>query len=422
MFNRHPLQKWIALILLLLLIMPATAFAANQVSALPTPGSTLSGERVLVESGQTAKGPGFYSGTDVIIKDNIDGTVFASGQTVQVEGRINGDLFVAAQSVIITGEVSGNVFGAGQTVTFAGTTQDLFLAGQAVTIKENAKARDVFTAGSNVTSAADISRQLFMAGAQTSLGGKVGDDVYLAGDSIVLHDNTVIGGNFNYEAPAELTVPSGATIAGEQNWKQTTTNNNNTSTPEQEQRSVGSVFFNILMGVAGAFIVWLIIDLVRPQLWERPLRPLYDTPIKTLGIGLIALVAIIPLSVLMMITVVGLPAGILLLISGGVTAFLAKIFLAVVVAGLLVKHLRFPTLHRGIWLMLVSLLIVQALSELPYVGFVVVLAALLITFGSITLSLLSGPYRNTPVPPMQDMTTSSYKKAASDTPASNDVL
>lgn len=390
------MKKALTLLLIIALIVPGALFAANKVQDLPLPPGVQSGERAVLPAGETVKGPGFFAGNNVSINGNVDGTTFASGQTIEVTGKINGDLFATAQDVVIRGEVTGNIYSAGQRVQIDNhTLGDVFVAGQTVRLGEMAQAgRDVFAAGASVSIDGTIARQLFSGSESLHIGGTVGDDVYAGFNTLTFGDGAVIEGRLNYESDHQATVPETVTIQGEQNWKVT-----EPAQSEPSNDGLPSVLMAMLFALLSGLLIWLIVELIRPTFWSQAVEPLFHTPVKTLGFGLLAILVIIPLSIILMITVIGIPAAAILLGLAAILIVVSKIIAAAALNRWAIQKSNLPHIHFGVWTFLVALLIVTLLTKLPYIGFLFTLIAIFITFGIVVLRLFTPPYRPTQMDP-----------------------
>jgi hypothetical protein len=109
-----------------------------------------------------------------------------------------------------------------------------------------------------------------------------------------------------------------------------------------------------------------------------------NEPGKSLIWGFVGLIVMPVASILLAITVIGIPLGVVLLAICFVMAYLSQLSL-----GLALAHRLYGTEGRRSWALFwpfaAGLLIVQALTFFPYLGIVVVLAGLVVGFGAILL-------------------------------------
>ncbi|MEN3003930.1 polymer-forming cytoskeletal protein [Dehalobacterium formicoaceticum] len=350
------------------------------------PDSALSGDNVVVSAEKNVKGPGFYSGSTVHLQGNIDGTTFAAGQSVIVDGIINGDLIVAGQYVHINGKVTGNIYAAAQNLEIKGAvTGDVFGVGQMATVTSDALlSRDVFLAGETVTFSGAAGRQLFVGVNRMILQGTVGDNANIAAENISIQDSAVIKGNLNYNSANEALISSQAQITGERNWHK--------SSPGQakdEKRPMmpwQGALMNMLWSIASALLLWFVIKIWRPEAWAKTTRTITQQPLKTIGVGALVLILTPIVAILLMVTMIGIPLGIILGLIYSVSLYLAKIVVAIFIGAWVANKFSWPEKHKGVWLALLGLVIYSVASIIPWVGFPVILITLLTGLGAIALS------------------------------------
>ena len=86
-----------------------------------------------------------------------------------------------------------------------------------------------------------------------------------------------------------------------------------------------------------------------------------------------------------MITVIGLPLGIILALTYGVILYLAKIIAAVFIGYLLAARFSWPVIHKGVWLVLLGLALIALLTKIPVLGFVLWLLVIFAGLGAVIL-------------------------------------
>lgn len=390
--RKHLFKRTAALLLIFALLLPTALWAqsSKEVNALPTPVGQQSSdtEDVKLATGESIQGPLFYSGTNVSIDGNVDGSAFVVGQNITVTGKVNGDLFVAGQKIDISGEVTGNIFVAGQMIGASNLkAQDAFIVGQIVTLNSTTTLRDAFLSGAELKSDA-TARQLYAGAENLVLGGTIDKDVYAGISSLTLKNEAVIKGNLNYESDKTATIANGAVIEGDNNWKKNV-DVSNADYSKDEAKTPVDIFLSILYTLVAGFIIWLILELIFPSLWQKSPRPFSTTPVKTLGFGLLAILLLLPLLALLGITFVGLPAALFILLLSILLVMLAKITTANILAKLITEKFDLPHIHRGIWLFLASYLVLVILGKIPYVGPFISFLCVLITFGTVILAVFS---------------------------------
>jgi cytoskeletal protein CcmA (bactofilin family) len=345
----------------------------------------------MLEAGVTMDGPGFFGGSAVRIDGNVDGTTFAFGQNITVNGDINGDLIIAGQTLTINGKVNGNIYGAGQSLTIRGQgMRDVFLGAQDINLaKESVIGRDLFFGGQTLIFEGAVARDLRGGGMDIDLNGQVGRNAELEAESIRLTDNAVINGDLLYTSAKEAFIAPGAQITGRTDW----TYREPEAPPQMRPHrlTMASTYWGMLINMAGTFIIWLVVKLWQPEYWAKASGHISETPLKTLGVGALVLIVVPILTVLVMLTVIGIPLGVITGLIYGVSLYLSKIVVAVFIGAWLSKRLGWPEIHKGMWLFLLGLLILMALMQIPYLGLLIRLLVVFAGIGALALSWLPKP-------------------------------
>jgi cytoskeletal protein CcmA (bactofilin family) len=378
--------------LALLFMLPAAALADNPredwLKVLFNAESAKSGELVVLEASKTAKGPGFYAGKIVRLDGNVDGTAFAAGQEVTINGDINGDLFAAGQEVTVNGKVYGNLYAAGQKVLVKGqVTGDAFMAGEkAEAAKEAVFSRDMIVFAANTYIAGRVERQFFSDSHYAALSGSIGDNARLAANNLEIKDGAEIKGKLVYSSPNKALVSEKAKIDGGTEWKKVAPGEKYEE--RRERDSLAGELFELIFGIAGALLIWFIASVWRPDFWSNMIKPISDEPVKTMGIGALALILGPVLAIILMATVIGIPLALLLIFVYGFTIFLAKIIVAVFIGSLLARRFNWPVIHQGLWLALLGLAIIAVLTRIPFAGFLFMLMTVFWGLGAVTLAFI----------------------------------
>lgn len=361
------------MMLVFVTVLSTCIFAAN----------TSSGQDIsILEPGETLDGPGFFGGRIIRIDGNVEGTTFAAGQDVMVNGNINGDLFVAAQSVNINGNVQGNVYSAGQNLTLTGQVMgDAFIAGQDIKVDSMAViGRDLFASGYRIVQEGTVQRDFSGGGSDISINGSVGRDTELDALNVEIQDKALLSGDLMYRSEIQANVAPGSTITGKTDW--TKVDRTPSNLPNKPLNTLTSKFISII----SALLVWFVIRVLKPDFWKKTSELVSKQPLKTLGTGAIALIVTPVLIILVMITIIGIPLGVLAGLAYSVSLYLSKIIAAALVGSLLAARFGWPEMHRGVWLVLLGLLIITALGMIPILGFLVWLTVSFAGLGAIIVS------------------------------------
>jgi cytoskeletal protein CcmA (bactofilin family) len=365
-----------------LLIMSAFMSAGSLASGIAPSSQQMS----TLEKGERIAGPGFFAGNIIRIDGTVDGVTIAFGQEVRVNGDINGDLFVAAQNIYINGTVSGNIYVVGQVLELGAKCKgDAFMGGQNVTIDNDALiGRDMFVGGAVIRHEGAVGRKLFGGGEEIMISGSVGGDANLQVNKLNLQDTAKIEGNLVYEGANKAYIDTGAKVKGETKWTYLAPKTMEKAV--EKARTPVSIIGGVMWSVASALLIWFVVKVWRPDFWAKTARPIADQPLKAMGLGLLALVVTPLIVILSMITVVGIPLGVIMGLVYGVAIYMSRIVAAVFIGSWLAGRFGWAELHKGVWLVLAGLVVLSVLCIPKFLGFIVWLIFVTAGLGALILS------------------------------------
>lgn len=140
------------------------------------------------------------AGSEITIEDSVEGDVLAVGKEVTVRGTVLGDVRVAAMIVEMRAAAGGDIMAAGRDVRVAGESTiggSAWLAGETIDV-DGALAGPLKAAGRNI-----------------NINGEIGDDVELAGETIVVGPTAHITGDLTYRSLDEADIHADARIDGD---------------------------------------------------------------------------------------------------------------------------------------------------------------------------------------------------------------
>jgi cytoskeletal protein CcmA (bactofilin family) len=285
-----------------------------------------------------------------------------------LSGTTDGDARLAAQTINLNGEISGNVTAAAQSISSSSESQigqDAELAAQDIVLNGTIE-RDTAAAATHVT-----------------LGGEVGRDLTAMTERLVLSSGSQVAGNVEYTSDNQVSRQSGAEVGGE-------------VTRHAPKRDEGAQHYGSLVGVNlgfaiywffAALLVALVLVLLLPRLFHAAgVRASHHLG-KTFLVGFVASIVVPILILLLMITVIGLPLGLLALLVWLLIVLLSGPFAAYLTGRLLLRERT----HNAIYIMLAGSALLLFLYFVPFLGVVAVLAAFWFGVGMILMQLARLP-------------------------------
>jgi cytoskeletal protein CcmA (bactofilin family) len=340
--------------------------------------------QTVVQSGPAVASDLYAFGGGVDIQANVEGDLVAAGGRVVTAGRVEGNLIVVAGSVVAGGEVVRNVRAAGGAVTITGhVARNLNVAGGTVVLTPEAvidgRAR---LAGGEVRVAGKIANTLYAAGAVIVLAGEFQNDVELVAQEIEVLPTARIKGSLTYWSPRDAKIDRMAKIEGR-------VTHNLPELPRSLTRT-GTALLTVsrLLFTAGLIVTGVALYLLFPGFTVLASHTVGSDPGKSLGIGLLLVVAMPAAAILTMLTILGIPLGLILFVvyfAALLVGFLvAAFFLGDVGARTFLRRGRRSRTTRVLWLIL-ALAVLALVNQLPYVGGLVMGAAVLVGLGAISL-------------------------------------
>lgn len=346
------------------------------------------GETTTVAADETVDSSLYAFGRSVDIAGTVNGDVFCGAQNVTISGTVEGDVICGGQTVNIIGKVMGDVRSAGQTVTISGSVEgNVSSAAQNFTLfTEGAIGGDAGIVGDKVTINGPVGRDLAAGGTTVTLSNRIERNVQADTENLIINSGAHIGGNVTYDSLNVASIAEGARITG-------TTIHNEKAQPKESKNNYFSVIgFSLtfaIFAILSMLILSLALVVLFPALIHQTAKRALASPLKTFLTGLLASLAAPVLVVALMMTGVGLPLGLLVLLLWLLVLFLSGPFFSYMLGRLILSKQTNP-----IPVMLLGSVIVFSSYLIPIAGFLMLLAV--IWFG--TGMILREVYHRTPKP------------------------
>ncbi len=367
-----------------LLVLLLTAAAAVPVLAF----DSRAGDIVTVGGGEEVQGDLYLGGRAVTTTGIVHGSVFAAGQTVYIGGTIDDGATVAGQTVTLSGSIGRGVRAVASTVDATGDIEGDLVAGcGALTVADGARVGEdlVFAAG-QVYVRGDVEGGL-KGGAETLvIEGRVGGDVTVEVGTLEVKPGAVIEGNLSYTADTETDIPAGA-VKGSVAFTERI-EEEDTEGIREGLGALGPFFF--LAGITWkivaylmAFVAGIMLILLFPGRMAGASDAIRTHTGASAAWGAIALFVTPLAAIVVSITVVGLPIGLISLALWGIMLYLSQLPVSLLIGHLILGHSK-PLEGRGFMIgsLALGLLILTLLRVIPLIGFFVWLAIAMFGMGA----------------------------------------
>jgi cytoskeletal protein CcmA (bactofilin family) len=311
----------------------------------------------------------------VTIEGTVDGDLYVFAENVQVNGRVTGDVLSFAAATRIGGTVEGDVRAFTQNLTISGRVERNVTAGSSHIVLEQSG----IVGGSMLmfTPHADlygkVAREANGKADTLRITGEIGEGISLfTCGSLRIDAPAVIGGDLVYSSPQRAVIGSGAVLKGKELYSP--------ATPDQDSFS----YFPILLGLSSllsTLLLWLAVRFLFPaglsciysQLDRRPGQALTWGTGFVLGLPLLSLV--------LLVTVVGIPVAVTLLLAFLLLTWSAKVFVGSWIGIRLAERFRWrlsPLLAE-----LLGVVALQCLLIIPFAGWLFALPVWMAFLGAL---------------------------------------
>lgn len=354
-------------------------------------------------------------GRSVTITQPVHEDLYVAGGTVTVNAPIYGDLIVAGGTININDTVMNDLLVAGGTVTINGyVADDIRCAGGELHVLKNIGGDLVVTGGKvDIANDVAIAGGLMTGGGEVTANGTVNGDVRCAAGNLVF--NGTAAKNFDCRSESLTingTVMGTAVLAARQiNVGTAASFHNNVrywnregkldfgqslnGTTAEYDASLAikpnawyylghATLLGLVWYLSTVFIFLMLIEYLFRNTFQRAGNSLDHSLLKSLGYGFLFFIGV-PLAVgLLLITVIGIPVGVLLMLS-----YITLVLLATVITSLVTANWynhRFEhdwTYWQTVWAAFAVFVLFKMISLTPFWGWLIMILIACIAFGAL---------------------------------------
>jgi cytoskeletal protein CcmA (bactofilin family) len=324
-------------------------------------------DEVRVAAGETVEGSLVALGDHVLIEGTVRGDLLAFGDAVHIRGTIEGNVFCAGDNVELAATVTGSVHCAGQDLTASGTTAgSLYAAAEDLTLEPGARVgADLAVACEDCRVQGEVARDVLAAGESLVLEGRAGRDVSIRAKDVSFRATASYPGAIDLHMPKghQPDIAAGATLG--KTTRSMLDEHGGPATPihrfAQAQRLRGHVVL-----VVAAFLVGLVLFALAPGMFDARIDST-GRFFSALLAGIVALASLIAVGVLFAVTLIGIPAAVIVFLGMAAFIFVGPIVVGAVV-GRSVMRSGFGTFRDFAVALGVGHLLLGVLTGLPGIG------------------------------------------------------
>lgn len=334
-------------------------------------------------------GPIFRAGESLSLKETIDGDVFLFGGEVSVNATISGDLIIFAGQTDINGTIGGDLrVVAGRADINSTVKDDATLAAAQLKLHKDFNIENTLT---SIAKLIDFNgqalKQVNLFGEKIYLNGQVDDNATITAREVIVDQDTSIAGNLKITYQTPPNVSNQATISGDLITIKSDTdyqdsNKNYFKKLKPAKKFTLLILLQQLTTLAIEILIGSLLIALFPQLSKKLVKTSQKDPGLALGWGLLALVSTPIIATLSLVTLIGIPVGVLLFIVFGFSLYTAKLVVSLSLGTKILKDNKLSTPYKNLSL---GLVVLNTLQLLPVIGWLAYAIFILNGLGSITL-------------------------------------
>ena len=351
-----------------LMIVPVVALAAEFRAA----------EQISLPATQSIKDDLYIAGGAVTSAGNVSGDVVAGGGNVLVSGTVGADLTAAGGTVTVLADVADDVRVAGGNILIQGKVgDDLLVGGGQIQVGGSGIGGDVAIGGGTVRIEAPVGGSIKIGGGEVYLNAPVGGNVEFMGDTLTLGSGAVISGNLIYSAPKKATIEEGAVVRGETKYTESK------DARGAAKSGLAAILSLALLGtLLSQFACALLFGLVFRRYTMMLVENAVTRPLLEIGRGLVVLIVLPVASILLFFTLIGVPLGVLGLLSLVVILLCAWIMVPIILGSIVYRKLSKSLAYEVSWkTILLGTALYVLLGLVPIIGGLAQFALILLTLG-----------------------------------------
>lgn len=367
--------------IIILLLIGMIMLLSSNVGASENYPSNYNGEEKVILKGEVIEKDLYTSGSRVKNEGLVKGDLIAASYEFENIGEVQRDLILAAQFAQISGEIKGDFRIAALDLKMDGKVN-----GNSTIIASTFLQSSKGTIGGSAVGFAEegefngtVNGDIRGSYETLIVNASVKGDIRVNAGELILGPKAKIEGNVFYTSDINLSEREGSQVLGRIVRKDPPVIKKNLEI-EKTFEFVKWIFRGI--GLLSILLMGAILSFVVPNKTKELGEMIQRRPLYVIGVGIVGLIVIPVLSIFSLITIIGIPLGIILLAFYLLLLYLGKLVLGIWLGQRILNKEKSPIYH-----VLLGTLIISILGFLPYVGFIVKFASVILGIGAILLSL-----------------------------------
>ena len=342
---------------------------------------------------------------DVLINKTQNDDTYRAGETIKVNAVVQGDLVIAGGKLIVNDSINGDLTAAGgelflnsyiaddariavgRVTVDSEIADDLVVFGGEVILTENAIIHgNLKCFAGNIEINGEVIGKLDIKGADILINGTVRETSKIIGENIIIGENAKFYKQVEYwNSDGEINFKN-SLVNTEAQFKEALGEEKS----ELSLTTFGTASFSLwIFYILSAFLVILVLHALFKNTFSNAVEGLEHKWLKSFGFGLIYLIGIPLLIIVALLMIIGIPLGLF-----ATVIFIFSILFGHLIAALLVVYYFKYKKEKnwGFWgitfLALLCAIILRLLTIIPFVGILISVVILSITYGALTLKVI----------------------------------
>lgn len=359
-------MKKLLLIVIVMLVMSGAVFATSDINY---------NKNVFVNN--THIGNLYVIGSSINVPANVTGDLMAMGSDIKSTGLVNNDVTLVGSNIVLDDVVGGAVRVAGNSISVNSSVfGDLVLAGMDVNVhNDTLVGGNTYLAGSIINVKGTHSGNLIIKGSIVYVDAEIDGNAEIAASRITWGKNARINGN--------LTISDNLAVADN------VVKGNISSVPYSNsfvgRSNSGKGFWDVVLSGVMILVLGLVFGLVLKNYKKGVMVTIMQRPWISVLLGLTALILTPIVAFLLLITIVGMPLGVILFFVYGI-----MLILAIAVGAMYLGSLAFRIVSMDgdtISAFVLGIVLFLVLPLIPFIGGLIVFIAALMGLGSLTRNI-----------------------------------
>lgn len=343
------------------------------------------GPEFRLKAGEISQNNLYAVGGNILSEGDVFGDLLSAGGNIIVSGRISKDLTAAGGNLNISGTIGEDLRIAGGSLVISGLVNgDLVAGGGSVnlTSKSNIKG-DVRIGGGQIIVDGKLDGPATLAGGEIEINGQIGGNINIETQKLKIGKDAVINGNLTYRSPSPATIAEGAKINGAVVYDKTSPvfgKFDKKTGIAALLAFIGAVWFTRLLAVTLSALVFF---LLFKKTSEKTVKNIINRFGKNILLGFAVLILVPIAFIAFLITVLGVPLGILLMLGYAITVILSGVFSGMALGPLIYKLFGKKDAVLTLGSAITGVIVMNFIRLIPFIGWLFYFVFFLAAMGAI---------------------------------------